>query len=168
MICASPACRAFAISWPVLSTFSFTSTPCLRKMPFSTPTKLGTWLTLAPTAATSTAGAWAAADHASPATRAAMPSRPVSRLIVDPLLCAARCSPGARLPELPRGDPRALGEAGHLRPHDAGIDRRLAHPGAEAAVGADHDVVAPHQPRVAADALGHQLRVLDVVRLRFD
>jgi hypothetical protein len=34
--------------------------PCLRKMPFSTPTKLGTWFMLLPTAAVRTAGCWAA------------------------------------------------------------------------------------------------------------
>src|SRR5206468_250231 len=51
MISTSPACSAFDISWPVLRSFSFMSMPCFRKMPFSTPTKLGTWFTLLPTGA---------------------------------------------------------------------------------------------------------------------
>src|SRR5205814_5296213 len=45
-------------------------------------------------------------------------------------------------PELPRGQPRALGKALHLRPHDAGIHGRLPDPGAEAAVGARDDALA--------------------------
>src|SRR5437868_381712 len=67
MISTSPACSAFDISCPVLRSFSFMSMPCLRKMPFSTPTKLGTWFMLLPTAALSTTGAWAPADHATTA-----------------------------------------------------------------------------------------------------
>src|SRR3989442_5271375 len=74
----------------------------------------------------------------------------------------------AARPELPRGQPRALGEALHLRPHDAGIHRRLPDPSAEAAVAPRDDALASHQLRVAPDALRHQLWVLDVVRLRLD
>jgi hypothetical protein len=68
MIWTSPACKALDISWPVASTLSFRSTPCLRKIPFSTPTKLGTWFMLLPTAAVSTGGCCAAGV---PARRAA-------------------------------------------------------------------------------------------------
>src|SRR5262245_33203300 len=60
MIWTSPAWSALDISCPVASSFSFTSTPYLRKIPFSTPTKLGTWFMLLPTAAVSTGGCWAA------------------------------------------------------------------------------------------------------------
>src|SRR5262245_6709784 len=67
------------------------------------------------------------------------------------------------LPELPRRAARALGHAGELRPGDVGIDGGLADPRAEAAIGPGHHVLAADQPRVAADALGDQVRVLDEV-----
>ena len=73
---------------------------------------------------------------------------------------------GRLLPELPRRAPRPLGHAGELRPHDVGDDRRLPHPGAEATVGPADDVLASDQLRVAADALGNQVRVLDEIRRR--
>src|ERR687897_2837810 len=73
-----------------------------------------------------------------------------------------------RLPELLRSQAGALGEAGELGPDDVGVDGRLADPRTKAAVGSGDDVVAPDQPRVAADALGHQLGVLDEVGGRVD
>src|SRR3989449_10836295 len=68
MIWASPACSALAISWPVFKTFSFRSRPCLRKMPFSTPTKLGTWFMLLPMAAVTVVGVCARAPGATTTT----------------------------------------------------------------------------------------------------
>src|SRR5207249_6304743 len=78
-------------------------------------------------------------------------------------LPAHRIGAGRRLPELPRRPARALGHAGELRPGNVRVDGRLADPGAEAAIRPGDDVLAADQPRVAADALGHQVRVLDEV-----
>src|SRR5687767_15212450 len=72
------------------------------------------------------------------------------------------------LPELVRGEPRALCQTGQLRPDDVGVHGRLADPGAEPAIGPGDDVLATDQPRVAADPLGDQLRVLDEVRRRIE
>src|SRR4051812_8928252 len=71
-------------------------------------------------------------------------------------------------PEFARGEARALSEARKLCPDHTGIDGGLADPGAVATVASSNDVVAAHEPRIAADALGDQLWVLDKVGLRFD
>src|SRR5919106_55358 len=70
-------------------------------MPFSTPTKLGTWLTLLPTAALSTVGAcWAPTDHAR-TTRATSATTPMTtRFMVSspPRMVGLEYTP-ARTPE---------------------------------------------------------------------
>src|SRR5215469_6834213 len=71
-------------------------------------------------------------------------------------------------PEFARREPGAFGEAGEFRPHDARIDRRLADPGAIAAITAGDDVLTADKPRITADALRDQLRVLDEIGLRFN
>ena len=87
MIWASPAWSALDISWPVSSTFSFTSMPCLRKMPFSTPTKLGTWFMLPPTAAVSGGGGLRGRRereaHAVPRSRPGLRRRFMASLLVE-------------------------------------------------------------------------------------
>src|SRR5436309_483375 len=72
------------------------------------------------------------------------------------------------LKEFLRRAPRAFRHAGELRPDDVGNDGGLAHPRAEPAVGAGHDALASDQPRVAPDALGHEVRVLDEVGRRVE
>src|SRR5206468_12808269 len=72
------------------------------------------------------------------------------------------------LPEFPSRPARALGHAGELRPRDVRIDGGLADPGAEPAIRAGDDVLAPDQSRVAADTLGHEVRVLDEVGRRVE
>src|SRR5262245_11437163 len=67
------------------------------------------------------------------------------------------------LPELPRRAARTLGHAGELRPRDVRVDGGLPNPGAESAVGSGDDILAPDQSRVATDALGDQVRVLEEV-----
>src|SRR5262245_22021049 len=69
-------------------------------------------------------------------------------------------------PELPGRDAGAFRHGGDLRPHHVGIDCRLPNPGAIAAVRARDHVLAADQARVAADALGDQLGMLDEVRFR--
>src|SRR5205809_1950336 len=67
-------------------------------------------------------------------------------------------------PELPRGQPRTLGQGGELQPGHAGMD--VVEPdagGGEAAVGARDDVVASHDPSEPDDALGDELGVLHEV-----
>src|SRR5688572_17227454 len=108
MICTSPACSALDISWPVASTFSFRAMPCLRKMPFSTPTKLGTWFMLPPTAAASGVGDCAVAVSARP-TSAAIKARAASRFMASLLVERANdttATPGARSLSGYRGAPR--------------------------------------------------------------
>src|SRR5580692_4960822 len=51
----------------------------------------------------------------------------------------------ALAPELTRREARPLGHAGQLGPYHGGIDRRLADPGAIAAIAAGDDVLAPDQ-----------------------
>src|SRR5262245_50997155 len=87
-----------------------------------------------------------------------------SSVITGKLVCLLiESGPVGVLPELPRRAARPLGHAGELRPGDVGIDGGLADPRAEAAIGPGADVLAAAQPRVAADALGNQVRVLDEV-----
>ncbi len=62
-----------------------------------------------------------------------------------------------------RGQPGAFGHRRQFRPHDVGIDRGLADPGAETAIAAGDDVVAADEVGVAGDALRDQLWVLDEV-----
>src|SRR5262245_26400720 len=97
--------------------------------------------------------------------RAATPGR-------TPIPASARCATASSradlVPKFPGREPRAFGERGELRPDHVGVDRGLSHPGAIAAIAAGDDVLAPHPPRVASDALRHQFRVLDEVRLGFD
>src|SRR6267143_556157 len=64
--------------------------------------------------------------------------------------------------------PIYLGQGRHLRPHHVRVHRRLADPGAVAAIASGDDVLAPDELRVAADALGDQLGVLDEIGLRFE
>src|SRR5262249_38610864 len=65
------------------------------------------------------------------------------------------------------GDARALDQRAELRPDDAFVNFLAAGEGAESAIGAGDDVLAPDDPRKAHDALGHQLRMLDeYARLR--
>src|SRR5712692_9864651 len=71
-------------------------------------------------------------------------------------------------PELPRRNPRALRHRRQLRPHHVRIDRRLADPGAVAAVAAGDDVLAADEFRVAADPLRDELRMLDEIGLRLE
>src|SRR5262245_28970871 len=71
-------------------------------------------------------------------------------------------------PELARGETGAFAQARQLGPDDIRIDRGLADPGAVAAIAAGDHVLAPDEPRITADALRDQLRVLDEIGLRLD
>src|SRR5581483_11357850 len=82
----------------------------------------------------------------------------------SPISKKRRNSAPASRPELPGGAPRALGKRRELGPDDVGIDRRLADPGAVAAVASRDHILAPHELGVASDALRDQLGVLDEVR----
>src|SRR2546423_11783426 len=66
-------------------------------------------------------------------------------------------------PEFPRGNARAFRHGGELRKDHVGIHRGLSDPGAVAAIRAGKYVLAADQPRIAADALRNELRVLDEV-----
>src|SRR5215470_17946905 len=84
------------------------------------------------------------------------------------LLRVGGASAWASLPELPGGEAGAFGHAGELGPYHRGIHRGLTYPRAESAVGPGDHVLAADQPRVTADALGHQLGVLDEVGGRIE
>src|SRR5258708_11369827 len=75
---------------------------------------------------------------------------------------------GLAPPEFFRGDSRALDHRRHFRPHHVRVHRRLADPGAVAAVASGDDVLASDELRVAPDSLGDELRVLDEIGLRFE
>src|SRR5262245_47808169 len=75
---------------------------------------------------------------------------------------------GQLAPELARGAPRALGHAAELRPRDVRIDGGLTDPGPESTIRSGDDVLAPDQARVASDALGDQVGVLDEVGRRVE
>src|SRR5207247_3193659 len=66
---------------------------------------------------------------------------------------------GAPRPESPARQTRALGERLEFRPGDLGA----SHPGAQAAVGSAHDVLAAEELRVPQQALGDELGMLDEV-----
>src|SRR6185437_3432556 len=68
----------------------------------------------------------------------------------------------------PSGARGAFGKRGELRPDDLRIDRRLADPSAVAAIRAGDDVLAANQPDEMPNALRHELRMLDEIRLRFE
>src|SRR5262245_26952055 len=92
-----------------------------------------------------------------------------SSVITGKLVCLLiESGPVGGLPELPRRAARAFGHAGELRPGDVRIDGRLADPRTEAAIGSSDDVLAADQTRVAADALGDQVRMLDEVGRRVE
>src|SRR5262245_41274845 len=77
-----------------------------------------------------------------------------SRHRVDVPRHARLCPPyGVSCPELLARQPCPFGERRKLRPDHVGIDRRLADPGAVAAVRAGDDVLAPDQAGIASDAL---------------
>src|SRR6516225_535321 len=68
-------------------------------------------------------------------------------------------------PEPARGEARAFGQAGELRPYNARIDCSLAHPGTVAAIASGDDVLAADEAGIAADALRDKLGVLDKIGL---
>ena len=59
---------------------------------------------------------------------------------------------GRRLPQLARGEPGALDEAGELGTDDVGIDGGLAHPRPEAAVRPGDDPLSADEPRQADES----------------
>src|SRR5215831_16431644 len=75
---------------------------------------------------------------------------------------------GGAGPQLPAGDAGALRESTELRPGDRRYHSGRASEGCEAAVDASDDILAPHQVRVAYDALGNELRMLDEISRRID
>src|SRR5262249_33073778 len=74
-----------------------------------------------------------------------------------------RSSAAALLPEFAGGQARALPERAQPVPDGVGVDLDPAREGPEAAVDSGHDVLAPDHARIAGDALGHQLGMLDEV-----
>ena len=71
-------------------------------------------------------------------------------------------------PQLRAGDACALREGTELRPGNRRHHGGRTSEGREAAVDACDDILAPHDVRIARDALGDELRVLDEVGRRVD
>src|SRR5579885_2132609 len=81
---------------------------------------------------------------------------------------AATADPAASAPELRACEAGAFGHGAELCPDHHRIDRGLADPGAVAAIGPGHHVLAADQVGIARDALRHELGMLDEVRFRFE
>ena len=71
-------------------------------------------------------------------------------------------------PEAFGGEPRALGEGAELKPGDSAVDGAEADERAEPAVGAGDDALPARDVGEPADALRHQARMLQHVRLHVD
>src|SRR5499426_2036417 len=62
------------------------------------------------------------------------------------------------IPQLFACQPRTLGQSFELRPHDGGMHTAIERALGEAAIGADHHVLAPDQVGEAQRPFGDQLR----------
>src|SRR3989454_4345082 len=81
------------------------------------------------------------------------------KTLVTPSMRRTVTAPPSALPELSRRQARAFHERLELRPRDL----RMADARPEAAVRPRHHVLAPDDPRVLHEALGHELGVLDEI-----
>src|SRR5262249_45251075 len=95
-----------------------------------------------------------------PRARSGAPSRCLPSTLESPPTCSVK---RGGLPELSRRAPGSFGHARELRPYDVGINGGVPAPRAEPAARSGEDLLASAEPRVTADTLGDQIRMLDEV-----